>query len=53
MADNGGVVGNVSNGVLLVVVGLVIFYIGISGKFDCFAGLVQCLFQSPKVGAGK
>lgn len=36
-----------SNAILVVVIGLLILWLGITGKFDCFSGTLNCMLQKP------
>lgn len=37
-------------GFLLVVIGLLVLYVGVTGKFGCFAGAFSCLFLDSQTG---
>lgn len=38
-------------GFILVLIGLLVLYLGITGKFGCFAGAFSCLFLDTGSGA--
>lgn len=38
-----------SGGVVLIIIGLLVLYVAVSGKYDCFVAFFECLFDSQPI----
>lgn len=41
-----------ANSILIIVIGLLILWLGVTGKFDCFSGVLKCMIADPATTPG-